>query len=237
MQRPLSDDFTLMLNRASEGDGRTANSVWTRSYEELHAMATSIRRGASTGGRATRADEPSPTTIIHESFVKTFGRGTGIEPSWDNRAHFFGSVARAMSQFLVDWRRAMGRKKRGGGQRPVALIGDEEAESAAKPEPSEAEEVRQLTPALVLALERLQKRAPEIAEVVWLRAVSGLTLEDTALVLGIAPRTVSKRWNIGRALLRRELSGDGSGSVGDGQSADLAGFTNPAGETASAVAV
>ena len=52
-----------------------------------------------------------------------------------------------------------------------------------------------------------------MADVVWLRAMAGLSLEDTALVLGIRPRTVSKRWNIGRALLRRELVRGGTGSI------------------------
>lgn len=198
------DDFTLLLNRATHGDGRAADLVWSRAYVEMQSIARRVRPAAS----PSSAHAPSPTTIIHESFMKTFGRRRGAEdaPLWDDRAHFFGSVARAMRQFLVDWRRTQSRRKRGGGQRPapleaIAEIGAPETE----PLPS-LEEIADFSPSLVAAMERLRARAPEIADVVWMRAMAGLSLEDTAIVLGIRPRTVSKRWNLGRALLRRDLS-------------------------------
>lgn len=220
------DDFTVLLNRASDGDGGAANWVWNRSYSELRAMAAGIRQGGAPGRRNGSIDAPSPTTIIHESFFKTFrGQGAGgnadgcgldgtaAGSSWDSRAHFFGSVARAMGQFLVDWRRCASRQKRGGGQRPVSLGALEGHDPAAPAEDLARIELRELTPALAAALERLRIRAPIVADVVWLRAMAGLSLEDTALVLGIRPRTVSKRWNIGRALLRRELVRGGTGSI------------------------
>jgi len=216
------DDFTMLLNRATEGDGGAANWVWSRSYEELRAMAAGIRQGGAPGRRRDSIDAPSPTTIIHESFFKTF-RGGGAsgdsssdasdvsrEPSWDSRAHFFGSVARAMGQFLIDWRRGSTRQKRGGGQRPALLGSLGGLEPAVASDDLARFELREWTPALVEALGRLQTRAPLVADVVWLRAMAGLSLEDTAIVLSIRPRTVSKRWNIGRALLRRELTRGGA---------------------------
>lgn len=204
---PAPDDFTLLLNRAAGGDGLATNAVWSRAYEELLAMARGIRPAVD----SSSAHAPSPTTIIHESFMKTFGPGTvanrGDRPTWDSRAHFFGSVARAMSQFVIDWRRASRRRKRGGGERPVSFDDSLRTAEPVRGAPAELDEFFvDAAPAVVAALANLQTRAPEIADVVWLRCVAGLSLEDTAVVLGIRPRTVSKRWNLGRALLRRDLA-------------------------------
>ena len=207
MPSTTPDDFTILLNRAAVGDGAAANAVWSRSYLELAAIARSVRPAL----RGDSVHAPSPTTIIHESFVKTFGPAARHDAAaWDSRAHFFGSVARAMSQFMIDWRRTATRQKRGGGQRVVELdaLGHDHISHAASaaPDATTLDDIAEFGPQLVAALERLRKRAPEVADVVWLRAMAGLSLEDTAVVLGIRPRTVSKRWNLGRALLRRDLA-------------------------------
>lgn len=199
------DDFTILLNRAADGDGDAANAIWSRSYIELSAIARSVRPGP----RGDSVHAPSPTTIIHESFVKTFGSAARRDAStWDSRAHFFGSVARAMSQFVIDWRRTATRQKRGGGQRAVGLdsVGNDAVRSDPTAHSATLDDIAEFGPQLAAALERLRNRAPEVADVVWLRAMAGLSLEDTAVVLGIRPRTVSKRWNLGRALLRRDLA-------------------------------
>lgn len=208
MSSTAHDDLTVLLNRAAEGDGRAANRAWERSYPELEAIARSVRPVV----RADSAHAPTPTTIIHESFMKTFGaRREG--GTWDSRAHFFGSVARAMGQFIVDWRRTAGRRKRGNGQRPVELGSVEEPSAEDRFDAARLEHLAEFGPALVAALDRLRERAPEVADVVWMRAMAGLSLEDTAVVLGIRPRTVSKRWNLGRALLRRDLVRVGGATI------------------------
>jgi RNA polymerase sigma factor (TIGR02999 family) len=202
-------DFTALLLRAHAGEADALEVVWRSAYDELHAMARGIRRGYD--HRST----PSPTTIVHEAFLKTFGgravRGDGASPSarpgpdWDSRAHFFGSFARAMAQFLIDWRRTATRLKRGGGA-PTVGLGDGDGDlPSLEPLDDLNRALREVTPALVEELERLQADAPELASVVWLRYMAALSLDDTATILGIAPRTVSKRWNAGRAILRREL--------------------------------
>jgi len=202
MPSPAPDDFTLLLNRAADGDGVATEAVWSRSYDELLAIARGIRPARATSS----ATVPSPTTIIHESFMKTFGprAASGERPGWDSRAHFFGSVARAMGQFVVDWRRASTRQKRGGGVRPYEL--DEARHAAGRVDTVAPDDLAELLPQIAGALDRLRDQAPELADVVWMRCFAGLSLEDTAIVLGIRPRTVSKRWNLGRALLRRDLS-------------------------------
>jgi RNA polymerase sigma factor (TIGR02999 family) len=193
-------DLTALLRRAGGGDSNAQSQVWQSAYGELHIMA----RGVRSGYRHRGSGIPSPTTIIHEAFIKAFG-GERVN-DWDNRAHFYGSLARAMGQFLVDWRRAQTRVKRGGGISPT-ILGDA-AESIPDIEPlSDFERaIREVTPELVESLREMQNGASHIADVVWLRYMAGLSLSDTAAILGIAPRTVSKRWNIGRAMLKCSLS-------------------------------
>jgi RNA polymerase sigma factor (TIGR02999 family) len=204
------EDFVVLLLRARGGDQPALEEIWRLTYDELHAMARGIRAGYP------MRSVPSPTTILHEAFLKTFTAravaqaelGTPKAPlatEWESRAHFFGSFSRAMAQFLIDWRRTASRLKRGGGVEPVQL-GDGDGELPTLQPLTEIDRaLREVTPALVEELEKLQTDAPDLANVVWLRYMAALSLEDTANILGIAPRTVSKRWNAGRAILRREL--------------------------------
>jgi RNA polymerase sigma factor (TIGR02999 family) len=203
MDRAASDDFTVLLNRAWTGDPRAAEAVWSRAYLDLHQMA----RGVRPARPVASVSAPGPTEIIHEAFVKVF-RSSGSGATWDNRAHFFGSVARAMTQFLVDWRRASGRLKHGGGSRTDSVGGHDLAQMRrSKPDGPDGDDLFDASARddLLSALEWLRSRAPDLADVVCIRYMAGLSLEDTALVLGISPRSVSKRWNLGRAMLRRRL--------------------------------
>ncbi|MEY3144140.1 MAG: hypothetical protein RLY21_2633 [Planctomycetota bacterium] len=190
-----------MLERASQGDDSARAEIWDRTYNELHVMARALRRGRFVG---LRAGVPSATTIVHEAFMKC---DSGDEPpAWESRAHFFGSAARAMGQFLIDWRRTSTRQKRGGERQTISL-GDTAEQLPSFQPLSDPERARaEWTPRLAAAMEALERDAPQTASVVWLRYMLGLTLEQTSEILGIAPRTVSKHWNLGRAWLRRDLS-------------------------------
>ena len=193
------EDFTVLLQRASGGDRTAQSAVWQSAYDELHVMAQGIR---STFG-SHKGYVPSPTTVIHEAFLKAFGT-TGV-CDWENRAHFFGTLARAMGQVLVDWKRTDTRLKRGGVSATGSLGDFAGSIPDLKPLDDFDAAMRELSPHLVAVLEQLQIDAPEIADVVWLRYVAGLRLNTTAVILGIRPRTVSKRWNLGRAHLRSTL--------------------------------
>ena len=202
MHRAKDDDFTVLLNRAAAGDDGATHAVWEQSYGEMLMVASSMRPASS----ADSVHAPSPATILHESFFKTFRPAHANTVTWDSRAHFFGSVSRAMGQFVIDWRRAASRKKRGGGTRALEFdqVG-QEALSDQTDDLTAALDRSSLNLELANALCRLRARAPNCADVVCLRYMAGLSLEDTARVLGIRPRTVSKRWNFGRALLRLDL--------------------------------
>jgi len=206
---PADDEFTVLLNRARAGDEAAAAAVWQSAYAELRIMARSIR------SMHARRTTPSATTIIHEAFLKTFGGAAGARPSspsdadadrdWDGRAHFFGSFARAMAQFLVDWHRTASRLKRGGGVRTASLADADDAIPSLDPLTDFDRALREVTPTLVTELEQLQVDAPEVADVVWLRSLAALSLQETSLILGVSRSTVSKRWNLGRAMLRRRI--------------------------------
>lgn len=222
------EDLTVLLNRASAGDWDARERAWRTVYAELHAMARGVRYrylggrggsaahgiGSTSGAGSPRAGgSPSPDTIVHEAFLKAFG---GLaQPTWENRAHFFGSLARAMAQYIVDWRRTQGRQKRGGGAQPVILGDSADAIPSFRPLSDFDRAMREMTPQLLAELDRLQVDAPEFAAVVWLRYVGGLGVKDTAQVLGIGHRTVSKRWNLGRALLRVRLGGRSDGATAE----------------------
>lgn len=207
MDRGPADDLTEVLRRASSGDDEARALLWERVYGELHGIARSLR--AAERGGAPFAN-PGATTIVHEAFLKC--EKVGRTPVRENRAHFFGSAARAMGQFLIDWRRSTTRLKRGGARGTLALgeIGELAAADAAQPsftpldDPDRA--LAEWTPRLAAAMETLERDAPQTAHVVWMRYMVGLSLEQTAEILGIAPRTVSKHWNLGRAWLRRALA-------------------------------
>lgn len=198
------EDLTEVLRRASSGDDEARSLLWERVYGELHAIARSLR--ASERGGAASAT-PGATTIVHEAFLKC--EKGGETPAWENRAHFFGSAARAMGQFLIDWRRSTTRLKRGGARGTLALgdlAGGDGALPSFEPLDDPDRALAEWTPRLAAAMETLERDAPQTAHVVWMRYMVGLSLEQTAEILGIAPRTVSKHWNLGRAWLRRALS-------------------------------
>jgi len=192
-ERSDPNDLTRLLNAAGEGDQRALGQAWASIYAEVHAMA---RRACSIEGPRAQLQ---PTMVVNELFLKMFGEGAN-NMVWDDRRHFWGSVGRALGQFLVDLARHDGRLRRGGDHRRVPL------EIAA----GELEDIsRALSPeslAAIEALDRLEEQSPECAQVARLRFLSGLSIDETATLLDIAPRTVSKRWTYARAWLRRAIS-------------------------------
>ena len=205
MRDDRAEDLTVVLARAARGDDASRASLWRTAYSELHAIARSLRPGHAVDA----ARFPTATTIVHEAFMKC--EGVGRAPQWENRAHFFGSAARAMGQFLIDWRRTATRQKRGGARQAESL-GDRSDELPSFRPLDDADRAREeWTPRIAAAMEALERDAPQTAHVVWMRYMLGLSLEQTSEILGIAPRTVSKHWNLGRAWLRRALSDRGAG--------------------------
>jgi RNA polymerase sigma factor (TIGR02999 family) len=186
--------MTRLVNQAAQGDEAAAATVWESMYEDLRATARRVLGPTPLND----VGQPGPTTLVHEVFLKVF-KNAGTAPTFENRRHFFGSMARAMGQFLVDYRRHHRRDKRGGLVRTIPL--GVEVERLER-----FDEALLATDSGVLeAIQKLEAAHPLAADVVWLRFIAGLTLDQTAAALGIAQRTVSKHWNYARAFVRREL--------------------------------
>lgn len=179
-------DVTQLLVAADQGEADAVERLMPLVYDELHQMAHRHLYGSEPQTLCT-------TDLVHEAYVKLFDRSK--LPS-DSRAHFFGAAARAMRQIIVDYARKRTALKRGGKQKPVDL---EDVDIALE---MQAEEIL----ALNETLERLSHLDPRLGQTVECRFFGGLSVEETALVMGVSERTVKRDWRRARAWLYRELS-------------------------------
>ena len=180
----MKSDVTDLLDAIGRGDGRAFDDLFPAVYAELHALAGSLLSRERTGHTL------QPTALVNEAYLKLVDRRLG---RLDHRAQFFAVAARAMRRILVDHARAHARAKRGGMRRvtlDTTLISEEPGVD---------------TIALDEAVERLAAKHADAARVVELRYFVGLTIEETARILGASESTVEARWRYARAWLFREL--------------------------------
>ena len=158
-----------------------------RVYEELRALAARHMRHERPGHTL------QPTALANEAYLRMQAQQHVADYG---RGQFLALAARMIRRVLVDHARTRHRQKRGGAQSPVTL--HDGLEVSGRPDLDML--------ALHDALERLAALDPRQAEVVELRFFGGLTVEETAAVLGVSPRTVNDDWRAARAWLRRELA-------------------------------
>ena len=182
-----SSDVTGLLIRWSRGDPEALERLMPLIYAEC-------RRIAAQQLRHERRDHTlDPTGLVHELYLRLVDQRRA---TWENRAQFFGIAAQLMRRILVDYARARQTAKRGGSALLVSL------EAAADtPNDTRAEDVL----AIDDALERLTAVDPEQVRIIELRFFAGLTVEETAHVVGRSPRTVKREWQLAKAWLHREL--------------------------------
>lgn len=187
---------TLRLMRdAADGDPKAAQDLLPLVYGQLRALAAQRMK-------SERSDHTlQPTALVHEAFLKLLGPRT---TPWAGEAHFFTAAAEAMRQILIDHAKAKSRTKRGGKQIREAV---DLAQVANIENPDEIL-------ALDDALCRLEQQEPDVGRVVRLRFFAGLSIDQVADVLQIAPRTVDRRWQFARAWLFRELKSDSTTANG-----------------------
>ena len=177
---------TALLAEAKAGKAAALDALLPLVYQELRRVA----------GAYVRRERPGQTLqatgLVHEAYLRLM-RDKHVR--WENRAHFCAIAANSMRQILVERARARGAAKRGGAWARLTL--DEGA--AAAPEPVVDVE------ALDQALGRLAERDAPQARLVELRYFGGLTIEETAEVLGVSPATVKRSWMVARAWLKKEL--------------------------------
>ena len=162
-------------------------------YDELHVIAS--RHAA----REWREGTLQPTALVHEAYVKLVDQRA---VDWQSRAHFFAVAAQIMRRILLDDARGRLRDKRGGGAVATELDGLRIAGPTA---PLDLIDLIAIDDALT-ELERIDF---EQARLVELRFFAGLTVEETAAVLGSSPATVKREWAIAKGWLRRALTGTG----------------------------
>lgn len=184
---PGPGQVTELLSAWTSGDSAALERLIPIVYGELRAIAGLVFR-------RERGDHTlQPTAVVHEAFLKLAG---GDVPFRD-RVHFFAVAAQAMRQVLVDHARARVAAKRGGGATRIEL-GELPGGGAD----------RALADVLAVdqALERLAALDADQARIVELRYFGGLTVEETAEVLGVSAPTVKRDWRLARAFLARELA-------------------------------
>ena len=182
---------TDLLLAWSDGRREALDELMPLVYEDLRRVAAGYMR------REALDHALQPTALVHEAYVRLIDQR---QVKWRNRVHFFGMAAAMMRRILVDHARRRRADKRGGGLERVTLMDDEVASGGLK-------EIDVL--ALHESLERLAAFDPQQERIVELRFFGGLTIEETAEVVGISPATVVREWTIGKAWLRADLSSSG----------------------------
>lgn len=186
----MQTNITGLLQQVADGDARAADALLPLIYEELRSLAGAFMRRESAGHTL------QTTALVHEVYVKLVGQE---EARFNGRSHFFAVAAQAMRRILVNHARDRGRLKRGGDRGRIDL--DESALMA--PEPDEGPDIL----AINEALDRLAAIDARKARTVEMRFFAGMSVEQTADALGVAPATVKRDWDFAKAWLYRELDG------------------------------
>jgi len=184
MDEPI--DVNTLLGELDVGNDKAVAELVVLLYSELRSLASGYLR-------RERSDHTLQTTaLVHEAYLRLADQK---EVRWKNREQFMGVAAQLMRRILVDYSRGHDAKKRGQGFEKVFL---EEAEVVS---PGKASDVI----ALDEVLTRLAEFDPQQARMVEMRFFGGLSLDETAAVLGVSRTTIKRNWNLAKAWLAREL--------------------------------
>jgi len=180
------NELTELLHAAQHGDAQAAAELLPIVYDDLRRLAR-VRLSQERPGQTLQA-----TALVHEAYVRLVGRQ---DVEWNSTGHFFGAAAKAMRRIVIDHARQRATQKRGGDLQRIELsenfVGDQRDKRLV-----------QLDEALI-ALEAYDDRK---AAVVQIRFFAGLTNEETAAALGIAPATAMRDWLFARAWLKEKMS-------------------------------
>ena len=155
-------------------------------YDELRRLAASLTTGLPPGQTL------QPTALVHEAYLRLV---KNKDPGWEGRRHFFGAAARAMREILIEQARQKASFKHGGKARRIAL-----AEGVAWIEPPSGDLL-----ALDEAIQQLNAEDARLGEIVQLRYYTGLSIEETASVVGASVSTLKRDRRFARAWLARRL--------------------------------
>jgi len=179
-------EINQLLERWRSGESEALEQLMSIVYEDL-------RRIAAWQLQTERPNHTlQPTALVHEVYLRLAGNA---QIDWKDKAHFFALVAQLMRHILVDHARGRTRHKRGGNARAVTLDEALRVSTASDPELVELDEA-------LSSLAFIDERKSRIVE---LRYFGGLSIEETAEILGVSSTTVRREWTLAKAWLRREL--------------------------------
>jgi RNA polymerase sigma-70 factor (ECF subfamily) len=184
---PSKMEITQWLVSSTQGDPEALERLLPLVYDELHRQAVRFF------SRERAGHTLQPTALVNEVYLRLVDQR---EVKWQNRAQFFGIAAQMMRRILVSHARARRAAKRGGGEQRITL----EEGMAQAPE----RDFNLL--ALDEVLSKLETMDPEKSRMVELRFFSGLSVEETAAVMGVSPRTIDRQWQTAKAWLHREMA-------------------------------
>jgi RNA polymerase sigma factor (TIGR02999 family) len=187
MTESPDNDVTTVLRAAQGGDREAAARLLPLVYDELRKLAQA-RMAHLPPGQTLQ-----PTALVHETYLRLLGKQ---DLHLDSRRHFFFAAARAMRDILVEQARGKAGPKRGGGLKRVEL---DEAVADQGPPPEEIL-------ALHEALGELEKEDPMKGQIVNLRYFAGMSMAETAQVLGLSERTLHRHWRFIKAWLKSRLN-------------------------------
>jgi RNA polymerase sigma factor (TIGR02999 family) len=181
-------NVSAILRAVQEGDREAAARLLPLVYTELRNLAQA-RMAHLPPGQTIQ-----PTALVHEAYLRLLGKE---DLRLEGKRHFFFAAARAMRDILVEQARSKAGPKRGGGRHRLDL---QDVLVSEEPPPEEIL-------ALHEALADLEKEDPLKAQIVNLRYFAGMSMEETAQVLGLSERTLHRHWRFTRAWLKSRLSG------------------------------
>jgi RNA polymerase sigma-70 factor (ECF subfamily) len=183
-------EVTRLLGEIGSGKKDAMNQLLPLVYDELHRLARSYFR------RERGEHTLQPTALVHEAYIRMVDQKSPMQ----TRGHFLAVAATQMRRILLDYARKHRAERRGGGGQKVLL---EDTMAIAEQTPLDMI-------GLDTALTQLSKLDPEQGKLVELRFFGGLSVEETADVMGVSPATIKRSWSSARAFLHREMTGGDS---------------------------
>lgn len=181
-----------LLDDLRAGRREALDELFPLVYDELRELAHRQRRG-------WKGDDTLDTAaLVHEAYLKLVDQRRA---TWDTEAHFLAAAAKAIRHILINYARDRRAQKRGGGWQRISL-GDGELDGGSEPAVSFWED---RVVALDAALQRLTGQSERQGRIVECRFFGGMTIEQTALALGLSTATVTRGWTMAQAWLRHDL--------------------------------
>jgi RNA polymerase sigma-70 factor (ECF subfamily) len=182
-----SGEVTRLLGEIGRGQKQAVNDLLPLVYDELHRLARSYFR------RERGEHTMQPTALVHEAYIRMVDQRAPLE----SRGHFMAVAATQMRRVLLDYARKHRAARRGGDDQKVLL---EDTMVICEQRPLDMI-------LLDVALGKLAALDARQAQLVELRFFAGLSVEETAEVMGVSPATVKRSWSSARAFLHREITG------------------------------